>query len=1089
MIRPNPLLALPLLATFTACSISDDAGVPPIAEPAVGQVNAKPDAGGNGFYIVDPHDSGQAGAVFITDVYTGRLVTIYDRNPVLGNPQNIDEVYRDFVIGEDVISEPGKWTLDTNPVTGEQRLIIEESEANVQNLVNGSFPGDAADGSPFSQFDELVAETQANLSTVIDKSLAVGTSPPFSLVPRNAALVVQFSDLIDTSTVVLQDSVQVVVGSPPVNPQEVRLIPDPNHGGLNPVTGEFTPTRLVIDFTVSNLEQQAASAALQLNGLGLPASLGVDQANVGLRFPTEANAAFGQFGFLKNLSGNALSQADNGSFINGTTLDIVRALRSGNANDLNNGFLVDGDAPTLIGVQRVTVLSAADAELPGEYVVSYGFDSPVCATDPIPGDVLDANGQFLEVLDPGAVSAGVVSGLRVRVPGGTELSSLPAAASLLGTATFQTAFRSELLSIVETACFVRFSPEPAALPAFDVPSNARILLRFSEAVDPAGLSAFDTFTVSRVAEASTPDPFRDRVLGRVDVSGDLAEASFIPTLPLAHEGEDANYFLNVVSQLGEGVRDLAGNPLDLTLPEIAFQVNGDGLDPVRNSSWSLDFASLDADGNTGFDLVGQFLYQSESESIVPRPVSRFSQVADRQNPILGAMTAVTPGLQTPLSDLGSKLHIMWRYADVGLGVSDTDPSFVNIDVEGVALAPANGQVTAAFYPEFEMKLGHARPMPDEIIDPLSGAPIFPNSGFLSTWTFDQNYLPDPNSTIETVHERQDGFAVSTLGLFTAPETDTPMLSMPMNQNVPVSEFSTYTWRDTAILGVGGLSANGITSSANGVPFDAEVNNGLTEDCYGGVYGTIFLPPDFQGIRSVGLPLLMEFSCFPSNTVSLNTFDVSQAVQNFNTPFFRAFSTGGFDANGNSIKKDPDNQPSPTGGFNGVAGGIIPIGAATDPRDNTVYLGQLDLVIRISRAYTVMVDAGLDPDGAFIALPDYAEVVLEPAPSAQPDGTSIQLAYRGHASASGDVDPRFLDGGLLSIYGDISYAPLILPPACEAPDPENAPTIFDPSVPVWSENLDDIDNLRWSQVRMTFVGNTITGLTPSLSGFGMAYNVP
>lgn len=1082
MIRPNPLLALSLLATLTACSISDETGPTPIAEPAVGQVNAKPDGGGSGFYIVDPHDAGQAGAVFITDIYTGRLVTVYDRNPVLGNPENIDEVYRDFVIGEDVTTEPGKWTLDTNPVTGEQRLIIEEPPANIQNLLNGSFPGDAADGSPFSQFDELVAESQENLSTVIDKSLAVGTSPPFSLVPRNAAMVVQFSDLIDTNSVVLQDSVQVVVGSPPVNPQEVRLVPDPNHGGLNPVTGAFAPTRLVIDFTINSLEQQSSGSALQLNGLGLPASLGVDQANVGLRFPTEANAAFGQFGFLKNLSGSALSQADNGSFINGTTLDIVRAVRSGNSGDLNNGFLVDGEAPTLIGVQRVSVNSAADAEVPGEYVLTYTYESPVCATDPIPGDVIEANGQLLEVVDPGAVSAGVVSSLRVRVPGGIATGDLPTAASLLGSATFQTAFRSELLSAVNTACFVRFAPEAAILPDQDVPSNARVLLRFSEAIDPAGLSAFDTFTVSRTAAASEPDNFRDRVLGRVDVSGDLVEASFIPTLPFAHEGTDTNYFLNVASQLGEGVRDLAGNPLELTLPEIAFQVNGDGEDPVRNAAWSLDFADLDVDGNSGFDLVGQFLFQSESESIVPRPVSRFSQVADRQNPILGAMTAVTPGLQTPLSDLGSKLHLMWRYADVGLGVSDTDPSFVNIDVEGVALAPANGQVTPAFYPEFEMKLGHARPMPDEIIDPLSGAPIFPNSGFLSTWTFDQNYLPDPNSTVATVHKRQDGFSVSSLGLFTAPETDTPMLAMPMNQNVPISEFETYTWRDTAILGLGGLSSNGITSSANGVPFDAEVNNGLTDDCYGGVYGTIFLPPDFQGVRSIGLPLLMEFSCFPSNTVSLNTFDVSQAVQNFNTPFFRAFSTGGFDANGNSIKKDPDNQPSPTGGFNGVAGGAIPLGAATDPRDNTVYLGQLDLVIRISRAYTVMMDSGNN-------LPDYAEVVLEPAPSEQPDGTSVQLAYRGHAAATGPMDPRFLDGGQLSVYGDISYAPLILPPLCEAPDPEAAPEIFDPSVPVWSEDLDDIDQLKYSQVRMTFVGNTVSGLTPSLSGFGMAYNLP
>ncbi len=1077
-----------LVASLSACSISDDAGPTPIAEPAVGQVNAKPDnGGGGGFYLVDEHDSGQAGALFISDIYTGRLVSIYDRNPIAANPQNIDLVYRDFVISDEVTTQPGKWTLDSNPVTGEQRLIIEESTLNIATLTNGSFPGDGTDGLETSRFDELVEETQENLSTVIDKSLAVGTSPPFSLVPRNAALVVQFSDLLDEDSIALQDSVQVLVGSPPVHPQEVRLVLDPNHGGLDPNTGDFVSTRLVFDFTVNSQEQASSNTALQLNGLGLPPSLGVGQANVGLRFPTEANASFGQFGFLKNLSGSALSQVGNGSFQNGPTFDIVRGLRSGNSGDLNNGFLEDSEPPTLIGVQRVTVTSASDAGGAGEYVVSYTYESPVCATDPVQGDVIRTNGESLEVLDPGAVSAGIVTGLRVRLLGEPETDPLtgnlvfPAPAELLGQATFLTAFREALLATIDTACFVRFAPEPAALPALNVPSNARVLVRFSEPVDPAGLSAFDTFTVSRVSEAATPDDFRDRVLGRVDVSGDLVEATFIPTLPLAHESSDANYFFNLISEAGAGVRDLAGNPLDLVLPEVAFQVEGDGLNPVRNASWSLDFSDLDADGNAGFDLVGQFLYQSETEAIVPRPVSRFSQVADRQNPILGAMTAVTPGLQTPLSDLGSKLHLMWRYADVGLGVSDTDASFVNIDVEGVALAPAGGQVTPAFYPEFEMKLGHARPMPDEIIDPLSGAPIFPNSGFLSTWTFDQNYLPDPNSTIETVHKRQDGFAVSSLELFTAPETETPMLAMPMNRNVPLSDFVTYTWRDTAILGRGGLSANGVTSSANGVPVNAEGASGLTDDCYGGVYGSIFLPAIYQGVRSVGLPLLMEFSCFPSNTVSLNNFDVSQAVVNFNTPFFRAFSTGGFDPNGNAIKKDPDNQPSPTGGLNGVAGGAIPLGAATDPRDNTVYLGQLDLVIRISRVYTVMIDST-------DSMPDYAEVVLEPSPSDQPDGTSIQLAFRGHSEAVAPMDPRFLDGGQMSVYGDITYTPLILPPDCPT-DELDPPPIFDPSLPTWTDDLDDIDGLQWSQIRMTFVGNTVSGLTPSLSGIGMAYNLP
>lgn len=1067
-----------LLVGLSACSVKDENGPTPISEPAVGQVNAKPDDGGatGGFYFVDSHDAGQAGALFIEDLVLGRLVSIYDREPEPGNPENIRQVFQDFLIGEDLVTEPGKWTLDSNPVTGEVRLIVEDPTAVVSPA-----------GLPNSVLTALIEETTVGLASVIDKSIALGTSPPFTLAPRNCSVMVKFSDLIDPSSIVLQDSVKVTVGSPPTSPQEVRLVLDPNHGGLNPLTGGFESTRLLVDFTVNSFEQLSSTSALQLNGLGLPPSLGVDQANVGLSFPTNANPTFGQFSFLRNLSGSALSQSDNGSTVNGTTFDVVRALRSGNSLDVNNGFLVDSEEPVLIGVQRVSVNQAALGDELGQFVVSFTFEASQCATDPIPGDVLSLNGGLYEVVEPGAVSAGVVTGLRVRVPGGTAIADIPDASLLVGNGSFQTPFREGVTDDVPAACFVRFVPEPETIPALNVPSNARVLLRFSEPVDPEGLSAFDSFTVGRVAAANTPNAFRDRVVGRVELSADLLEASFVPALDFSQNGANENYFMSLVSEPELGVSDLAGNPLEISLPEIPFTVRGDGQDPAVNAGWSTNFASLDEDGFEGFDIVGQFLYLSELETVVPRPIARFSQVADRQNPIIGAMTAVTAGLQTPLSDLGSKLHLMWRYADVGLSVSDTDPSFVNVDVEGVALAPSNGQVTPAFYPEFEMRLGHARPMPDELVDPMTGAVVFPNSGFLQTWTYDQNFLGDPNATVEVVHERQDGYSVSSLGLFTAPETETPMLAMPMNQNVPVSEFMTYTWRDTAILGRGGLAASGIGSSANGVPFSTEVANGLTEDCWGGVYGTIFLGAEYQGVRSIGLPLLMEFSCFPSNTVSLNSFDASFAVGTSNQPFYRAFSTGGFDANGNSIKKDPDNQQIPTGGFNGNVATGLPLGAATDPRDNTVYIGQLDLVVRISRVYTVMIDSLASASNT---TPDYAEIVLEPDASAQPDGTSIQVAYRGHSNASGAMDPRFQDGELLSVYGDISYAPLLTPEADCAPDEKNPPgAVFDPSVPTWSDSIDSIDGLDWSQIRLTFVGDTASGLTPSLSGLGVVYRLP
>ena len=1064
--------------TLSACggvggSTSAGAG----GEAVVGSVLQKPGAPSllnSGAFIVDNNGGGRDGAVFVSNVYSGRLVSIYDRDDE--NPTLSTLVYPDFVIGSDVFTEPGKWTLETSPVTGEVRLTIEAV----------GFPGDSADTLGSTRFDELVRQSQLNLSAVLPKSTVVGTAPPFSMLPRNSALVVQFSDLIDPNTVALQDSVRVLTGTPISLPQEVRLFMSPNYGGIDPQTNTFQSTRMVVDLTISAFEQQVAAeqngASLQLNGLGLPPSLDVDQANFGLRFPTQAAPEFGQFTVLKNLAGNGLAQAGNGPTINGPTLDVVRALRSGGTFDVNNGFLLDLERPSIIGTQGVEIISAnpdPSSETGGDYFVSFRFDNPVCATDPIAGDVLDANGTLLEVSAPGGTSSGLVSGLSVRLPLGESVAD---ASQLVGSGSYQTAWR-EGLSGSNASCFVRFSPTPGLAPAAKVPSNAKVVVRFSEPMDPGSFSAFDNFSIRDVTVDTSSSPFRELVLGRVAQSGDLLDFAFEPTLPLAHAGTDTTYFFNTVSEAGVGLRDLAGNALDFDLPEIPFSVAGEGEDPVNSDGWVLTFDSLDEDGNEGggLDIVGSYLYQSESASIVPRPVSRFTQVADRSNPIIGPMQAIATGLQTPLSDLGSKMHIMYRYADVGLGVSDTDPSFVNVDVEGMALSPEGGSVTPTFYPEFEMRMGHSRAMPDEELSPTSNLPIYPDSGIRQQWTYAQNYLQDPNAIVKTVHKRQAGFQVSNLGLFNSPGSGTPMLAMPMNQNLPASEQVTFTWRDTSILGRGGLTSTGL-SAQDGVPYEREVALFGLNACQGQVYGADAAGTPHAGVRSIGLPLLMEFSCFPSNAISLNNFDVSIAINSSNQPFFRAFSTGGFNASGNAITKDPDNQVSPTGGFNGnpaLPGGI---GAKTPPRDPTVYIGQLDLVIRISRVYTVMLNS-------LQTTPDYVSLVQEPDPADQPDGTEIQYAYRGHLAqleGGAPLDTRFQVGESMSVYGDISYQPLLdFGDQCN-PSLPDAIEVFNPTLPEWSEDLDTIDGHAFAQLRMTFVGNLETELIPSLSAVGLAY---
>lgn len=39
---------------------------------------------------------------------------------------------------------------------------------------------------------------------------------------------------------------------------------------------------------------------------------------------------------------------------------------------------------------------------------------------------------------------------------------------------------------------------------------------------------------------------------------------------------------------------------------------------------------------------------------------------------------------------------------------------------------------------------------------------------------------------------------------------------------------------------------------------------------------------------------------------------------------------------------------------------------------------------------------------------------------------------------------------------------------------------------WHDSLDDIDGARWIQVRLTFVANAVTNVTPQVAGFAIAW---
>jgi len=220
--------------------------------------------------------------------------------------------------------------------------------------------------------------------------------------------------------------------------------------------------------------------------------------------------------------------------------------------------------------------------------------------------------------------------------------------------------------------------------------------------------------------------------------------------------------------------------------------------------------------------------------------------------------------------------------------------------------------------------------------------------------------------------------------------------------------------------------------------------------------------DYGAVPSFGLPLLLEFRCFPSNAgVGLNAFDVSLAVATSSRPNFRAYSTGGVDTSGSQVFKNPDLELVPSGGFNPVS---TPPGQPTNnDADSIYYVGQLDIVIGVSRVHSVWLDT------TFVS-PEYLAPVLDPAPDLLPAGTEILVDYRGAATFSSDANDAPFDSSMLDPYGELLQGTV---------------TFFN-GVPTWTNDISQIDGARYVQMRLSFVNNISTLLTAELSAIGLAF---
>jgi hypothetical protein len=180
--------------------------------------------------------------------------------------------------------------------------------------------------------------------------------------------------------------------------------------------------------------------------------------------------------------------------------------------------------------------------------------------------------------------------------------------------------------------------------------------------------------------------------------------------------------------------------------------------------------------------------------------------------------------------------------------------------------------------------------------------------------------------------------------------------------------------------------------------------------------------------------------------------------------FRAFTTGGVNEAGQAVRINPDLALFPEGGYNP---GSRPPGKPTlFQADNSFYAGEMDTVIRLSRAHTIWIPVAIP--GAHLLDP-----VVSPRPEEQPGAGRIELEFRGAdgftpAGAAAAFDARFLDP-----LGDIGEFDVQ----------------FHGGVRSWTDDISRLDGSDYLQLRITFVNDTQAGIAPELSAVGVAYRAP
>lgn len=984
--------------------------------PGAGELVARP---GGGYFLADSHFGGAASRVQLLELGWGRLVDVYDVDA--GGARSPRPVLRDVVIGE-IPAFDTDVRFEVGASKGDSRLTILRPRG-APDAGRGTF--------------ESVLRRVTVLGQVLARHDDGSAAPPVSLVPRDATLVLRFDDLLEDgpgARANLTEAVRFFAGYPPVTPQPARIVFDPSHGGL--AGGEFHSTRVLVDFTLSEDEASDLPYTAPVDVIGLPASSPVSaEPNVSVRLPARGDETDGRFLRITNLAGRGLELSGPTDAAAG---EIVRAFRSGNTEDVNGGRLLDRARPELVAMWGVRVEAARDDPLGPAglgFVATLGFET-ACRASALPGDAVEVGGASYEVRAPGAT---VDLDGRLRELRLLRLDDEPLAfaQSMLGLARFQARYRPDgEESGVPPACWVSFAPGAGEPPARRVDARSFVSVRFSEPMDPDSFRAFDTLRLLRGPEDGQPVAADGIVVGSIRVDPDLQDFTFVPSLPLANDGA-LEYRVELLEGL-LGVRDLSGSRLTGSFGRAPFALRDDQA-LESNGGLALRFASIDEIPPLSLeDWRGQATLDEDNGTIRPRPPALRAYTVDRGNPIPSLMQTWALGVQTPLSPLGSKLQALWRYVDFGFLVRDE--SLYNLDVVGMSWAPLGGAVSADVYPQFEVRLAHSRFLPDESSGPANG-PFYPDSGLLTRPRRFSDNLIEPQVV---VHPRQLGYVIKPADLFIG-GLSTPLMPFPWNRSG--APPTSYTWRDTALIVRGGQNSPGI-------PLDIEVGPPFRfEPAIGAIAGPGKVP-------SIGLPLLWEIRTYPTDAgLGFNSLDILiPSTFGFAFPHWRAYSTGGIDESGRTVVKDPDLEFTPSGGFNPSS---TPPGKPTGfQADTSVYVGQIDTVVRVSRVLTAWIDTG-------VVAPRYVEPVMEPRQ--MPGKSAVLLDFRGATGFASSAGTQPFDARAMDVYGEIEAGAVQFHAGGQ-----------------WSSDITSLDGAQFLQLRLSFVNDVAGGLAAELDSLGWAF---